>query len=126
MAKKKAEFIKSRSTGETLEEIAEQNNTQKRTARAVSNSSPVFAGSGRFVDIAGVVTSLDENVLTKDIVGQSGVAFAIVTKKTLPTEMNNYSGNKKTIERTMASRSVQIYEAIKDNSDVVDNRAVFY
>ena len=126
MAKKKAEFIKARSTGETLEEIAEQNNTQKRTARAVSNSSPVFAGSGRFVDIAGVVTALDENVLTKDIVGQSGVAFAIVTKKTLPTEMNNYSGNKKTIERTMASRSVQIYEAIKDNSDVVDNRAVFY
>ena len=126
MAKKKAEFIKARSTGETLEEIAEQNNTQKRTARAVSNSSPVFAGSGRFVDIAGVVTSLDENVLTKDIVGQSGVAFAVVTKKTLPTEMNNYSGNKKTIERTMASRSVQIYEAIKDNSDVVDNRAVFY
>ena len=126
MAKKKAEFIKARSTGETLEEIAEQNITQKRTARAVSNSSPVFAGSGRFVDIAGVVTALDENVLTKDIVGQSGVAFAIVTKKTLPTEMNNYSGNKKTIERTMASRSVQIYEAIKDNSDVVDNRAVFY
>ena len=126
MAKKKAEFIKARSTGETLEEIAEQNNTQKRTARAVSNSSPVFAGSGRFVDIAGVVTSLDENVLTKDIVGQSGVAFAVVTKKTLPTEMNNYSGNKKIIERTMASRSVQIYEAIKDNSDVVDNRAVFY
>ena len=95
-------------------------------ARAVSNSSPVFAGSGRFVDIAGVVTSLEENVLTRDIVGQSGVMYGIVTKKTMPTELNNYSGNKKEIERSVVSRSLQIYESIKDNSEIVDNRSVFY
>lgn len=126
MKEKKAELIKERSTGATLEEIAEQNDTEKKVARAVSNSSPVFAGSGRFVDIAGVVTSLEENVLTRDIVGQSGVMYAIVTKKTMPTELNNYSGNKKEIEGTMVSRSLQIYESIKDNSDIVDNRSVFY
>jgi len=126
MKQKKSELIKERSTGATLEEIAEQNNTQKKVARAVSNSSPVFAGSGRFVDIAGVVTSLEENVLTRDIVGQSGVMYAIVTKKTMPTELNNYSGNKKEIERSMVSRSLQIYESIKDNSEIVDNRSVFY
>ncbi len=126
MKQKKAELIKERSTGATLEEIAEQNDTEKKVARAVSNSSPVFAGSGRFVDIAGVVTSLEENVLTRDIVGQSGVMYAIVTKKTMPTELNNYSGNKKEIERSMVSRSLQIYESIKDNSEIVDNRSVFY
>ena len=95
-------------------------------ARAVSNSSPVFAGSGRFVDVAGVVTALDENVLTRDIVGESGVVYAIVTKKTMPTELQNYNGNKKEIERSVAGRSMQIYEAIKDNADIVDNRSVFY
>ena len=126
MKEKKAELIKERSTGATLEEIAKQNNTEKKVARAVSNSSPVFSGSGRFVDIAGVVTGLDENVLTRDIVGQNGVAYAIVTNKTLPTELNNYSGNKKEIERSMASRSMQIYESIKENSEIVDNRSVFY
>jgi peptidylprolyl isomerase/peptidyl-prolyl cis-trans isomerase D len=126
MKEKKAELIKGRSTGATLEEIAKQNNTEKKVARAVSNASPVFSGSGRFVDIAGVVTGLDENVLTRDIVGQNGVAYAIVTNKTLPTELNNYSGNKKEIERSMASRSMQIYESIKENSDIVDNRSVFY
>ena len=126
MKQKKAELIKERSTGATLEEIAEQNSTEKKVARAVSNSSPVFAGSGRFVDIAGVVTSLEENVLTRDIVGQSGVMYGIVTKKTMPTELNNYSGNKKEIERSVVSRSLQIYESIKDNSEIVDNRSVFY
>ena len=126
MNQKKAELIKERSTGATLEEIAGQNDTEKKVARAVSNSSPVFAGSGRFVDIAGVVTSLEENVLTRDIVGQSGVMYAIVTKKTMPAELNNYSGNKKEIERSMVSRSLQIYESIKDNSEIVDNRSVFY
>ena len=126
MKEKKAELIKERSTGATLEEIAKQNNTEKKVARAVSNSSPVFSGSGRFVDIAGVVTGLDENVLTRDIIGQNGVAYAIVTNKTLPTELNNYSGNKKEIERSMASRSMQIYESIKENSEIVDNRSVFY
>jgi peptidylprolyl isomerase/peptidyl-prolyl cis-trans isomerase D len=126
MNQKKAEFIKERSTGSTLEEIAAQNDTEKKVARAVSNSSPVFAGSGRFVDIAGVVTSLEENVLTRDIVGQSGVMYAVVTKRTMPTELNNYSGNKKEIERSMVSRSLQIYESIKDNSEIVDNRSVFY
>jgi peptidylprolyl isomerase/peptidyl-prolyl cis-trans isomerase D len=126
MKEKKAELIKDRSSGATLEEIAKQNNTDKKVARAVSNSSPVFAGSGRFVDIAGVVTGLDENVLTRDIVGQSGVVYATVTSKTLPTELNNYNGNKKEIERSMASRSMQIYESIKENADIVDNRSVFY
>ncbi|MGA9269265.1 MAG: peptidylprolyl isomerase, partial [Lutimonas sp.] len=126
LKKKKAELIKERSTGATLEEIAGQNNTEKKVARAVSNSSPVFAGSGRFVDIAGVVTALEENVLTRDIVGQSGVMYALVTKRTMPTELNNYSGNKKEIERSMVSRSLQIYESIKDNSEIVDNRSVFY
>jgi hypothetical protein len=126
MKQKKAELIKERSTGATLEEIAGQNNTEKKVARAVSNSSPVFAGSGRFVDIAGVVTSLEENVLTRDIEGQSGVMYATVTKKTMPTELNNYSGNKKEIERSVVSRSLQIYESIKDNSEIVDNRSVFY
>ncbi|UCE93401.1 MAG: peptidylprolyl isomerase [Flavobacteriaceae bacterium] len=123
---KKAELIKERSTGSTLEEIAEQNKVAKRSSMAVSNSSPVFAGVGRFVDIAGVVTALDENELTKNIVGKNGVAFAIVTKKTLPTELQNYNGNKKNIERALSGRSLMIFEALKENSDIVDNRAVFY
>jgi hypothetical protein len=52
--------------------------------------------------------------------------YATVTKKTMPTELNNYSGNKKEIERSVVSRSLQIYESIKDNSEIVDNRSVFY
>jgi hypothetical protein len=93
---------------------------------AVSSSSPVFAGQGRFPEIAGVVSSLEENKLTKNIVGRSGVVFAKVTKKTLPADLKNYSSNKKNIERTLQNRSAQIYNAIKDNAEIEDNRAYFY
>ena len=123
---KKADFIKDRSTGETLEEIAKQNNTEKRTSLAISNSSPVFSGQGRFTEIAGVVTALNENELTKNIVGKNGVVFAKVTKKNLPTELKNYISNKKTLERSIKGRSTSIYNAIKDNSEIEDNRAYFY
>ena len=119
-------MIKERSTGETLEEIAKQNNTEKRTSLAVSNSSPVFSGQGRFTEVAGVVTALNENELTKNIVGKNGVVFAKVTKKTLPTELKNYISNKKTLERSIKNRNASIYNAIKDNSDIEDNRSYFY
>ncbi|MDN3641229.1 peptidylprolyl isomerase [Lutimonas halocynthiae] len=123
---KKAALIKERSTGSTLDEIATQNNVTKSSSLAVSNTSPVFAGVGRFVDISGVVTSLEENQLAKNIIGKSGVAFATVTKKTLPAELQNYNGNKKNLERTLSGRSLLIFEALKENADIVDNRAVFY
>ncbi len=123
---KKAALIKERSTGKTLDEIAEQNSTTVRSALAVSSSSPVFAGQGRFPEIAGVVTSLDENVLTKNINGRSGVVFAKVKKKNLPTDLKNYNTNKKNLERTLQNRNVQIYNAIKDNAEIEDNRAYFY
>ena len=123
---KKADLIKDRSTGENLEEIAKQNNTEKRTSLAVSNSSPVFSGQGRFTEIAGVVTALNENELTKNIVGKNGVVFAKVTKKTLPTELKNYNSNKTTLERSIKNRSASIYNAIKDNSEIEDNRSYFY
>jgi peptidylprolyl isomerase/peptidyl-prolyl cis-trans isomerase D len=123
---KKVELIKNRSTGETLEEIAKQNNTIIRSSLALSNSSPVFAGQGRFIEIAGVVTSLEEDVLAKNIVGKSGVAFAIVSKRNLPAELKNYNGSKKDLERNLQNRNIQIYNSIKDNSEIVDNRAYFY
>jgi len=124
--KKKAELIKERSTGESLDEIAKQNSTTVRSTMAVSSSSPVFAGQGRFPEIAGVVTSLDENVLTKNINGRSGVAFVNIKKKNLPTDLKNYNSNKKNIERTLQNRNIQIYNAIKDNAEIEDNRAYFY
>jgi peptidyl-prolyl cis-trans isomerase D len=123
---KKAALIKERSSGSTLDEIATQNKVTKSSSLAVSNTSPVFAGVGRFVDISGVVTSLEENKLAKNIIGKSGVAFATVTKKTLPAELQNYNGNKLNLERSLTSRSLLIFEALKENSDIIDNRAVFY
>ncbi len=126
LKQKKAAFIKERSTGETLEEIAGQNNTTVNSSLAISYSSPVFAGQGRLTDIAGVVTYIDEDSLTKNIVGKNGVAFANISKKYLPTELDNYNSNKKSIQRELQGRNFQIFEAIKDNSEIIDHRAMFY
>ncbi len=126
MKEKKAALIKERSTGSNLDEIAEQNQATKSSSLAVSNTSPVFAGLGRFVDISGVVTALEENEMAKNIIGKNGVAFAVVTKKTLPVELQNYNGMKMNLERSLKGKSLLIFEALKENADIVDNRAVFY
>ena len=123
---KKGELIEKRSTGETLEAIATQNNTTVNSSLSISNTSPVFSGQGRFTDIAGVVTFLDENKMTKNIIGKNGVAFALVTKINVPTELDNYNASKRSLERSLQNRNFQIYNAIKDNSEIVDNRSSFY
>ncbi len=123
---KKAELIEKRSTGETLEDIAEQNDATVSTSLSISNTSPVFAGQGRFTDIAGVVTFLEENKMAKNIIGKNGVVFAVVTKVNLPTELDNYNASKRSVERLLQNRNSQIYNAIKDNSEIVDNRSSFY
>jgi len=126
MNKKKAELIAKRSTGDNLEEIAKQNNTTVKTAKAVSNASPVLPGEGRFPEIIGVATGLDENKLTKNIEGQRGVAFVMVTKKNPATALGNYQAGKTAQERKLKNKNIQIYNAIKDNSEIEDNRATFY
>lgn len=123
---KKAELIEKRSSGGTLEEIATENNATVNTSLSISNTSPVFAGQGRFTDIAGVVTFLEEGKLTKNIIGKNGVAFAIVSKVNLPAELDNYNASKRSVERLLQNRNIQIYNAIKDNSEIVDNRSFFY
>ncbi len=123
---KKVELIDEKSKAETLEDIAKENNTTVRSSMAISNTSPVFAGLGRFVEIAGVITFLEENKLAKNIIGKNGVAFAIVTKRNLPTELINYNSNKKALRNALLNRNSEIYEAIKDNSEIIDNRAFFY
>lgn len=123
---KKAALIKERSTGESLEELATQNNTVIKSSLAVSSSSPVFSGDGRFADAAGVVTFLEENNLAKNILDKNGVIFAKVSKKNLPTELKNYSANKNALERQLQNRTVEIYDAIKDNTEIIDNRSFFY
>ncbi len=123
---KKAAIIENRSNGNSLEDIAKENNTTVKSSLAVTNASPVLPGDGRMPKIIGVVTSLEENKLTKNIVGEKGVIFAIVTKINSPSDLDNYNANKKNLDRKLKSRNLQIYNAIKDNSDIVDNRASFY
>lgn len=123
---KKAEIIAEKTKGETLEAIAQANNSSVKSAMAVSPASPVLPGEGRFVNVAGIVTALEESELSGMIKDQNGVVFAKVTKKTLPSELENYLSNKRSLERVLKSRNLQVFNAIKKNADIEDNRAVFY
>ncbi len=126
MNKKKSELIAKRSSSENLDEIAKQNNTTVKTAKAVSNASPVLPGEGRFPEIVGVATGLEENKLVKNIEGERGIAFIMVTKKNTATPLGNYQSGKNAQERKLKNKNIQIYNAIKDNSEIEDNRATFY
>jgi len=122
---KKVDIIKERSNG-SLADIASQNNTEIKSAMAVSPASPVLPGEGRFVNVAGIATQLNENSDPHTVTDQTGVVFVQVKKKTSPTVLENYMNNKQTLERQLKSRNLQVYNSIKENAEIEDNRAVFY
>jgi len=80
----------------------------------------------RIENVAGIATQLNENSDPHTVTDQTGVVFVQVKKKTSPTVLENYMNNKQTLERQLKSRNLQVYNSIKENAEIEDNRAVFY
>ncbi|MEM9141615.1 MAG: hypothetical protein AAGA86_01425, partial [Bacteroidota bacterium] len=61
------------------------------------------------------------------IQGESGVFKIMVTKKTDAPQLDNYSTYANNLKSSTANKvNATVYDALKDKSDIEDNRAVFY
>lgn len=126
MNQKKAELIKSKLEGTSLQEIAKANNISLRTASNVTLKSPTLSGVGVEPKIVGAMYLSEENKLYTAIEGSKGVFSFKVTKRELPTALPNYDGNRKRIVEARKRLTYKMYEAIKKSTDIEDNRAVMY
>lgn len=126
LKKKKAAMLNKKMNASTLEAIAEENNQTVRTASKVSLVSPVISGVGRENAVVGAMSNAKEGQLVKGVDGEKGVFAFKVTSKENPTELDNYSSFRNRLNSKMTSRSSQLFEALKEASEIEDNRANIY
>lgn len=124
---KKAELIKARITGSTLEEIAASENQTVKTALAVNMKSPTLSGAGREPRVIGTAFGLNEGEISNPIVGNLGVYFVQTTKITPAEGQTNYQAAANRVGVTKVNAvNTTLYNALKNASEIDDNRATFY
>ena len=123
---KKAALLKNKLNGSDLQEIAKSNNTNLRNSNSITLKSPTLSGVGVEPKIVGAMFNAELNKVYNAIIGNKGVFAFRVTKKELPTDLPNYDSKRKRIAQTRKGQTFKIYEAIKNASEIEDNRDVMY
>ena len=124
---KKAALIKNRVSATTLEAIASDEGQTVKTAVAINMKNPTLSGSGREPKVIGTAFGLDEGATSKLIVGANGVYVVQLTKLTPAEPLPNYQASANRVGQAKSNAvNSKLYNALKEASDIEDNRATFY
>lgn len=123
---KKAALINEKMKGATLEELATSNNVSVRTATSITLASPMVSGVGSEPAIVGAMSVAKEGELVNNLDGDKGVFAFEVTSKELPAELEDYNTFRNRLEIKYQSRSAQLFNALKEISEIEDYRANIY
>lgn len=127
MREKKAEILKNKISGNNLEEIASSHNSSVQTVNAVNLKNPTLAGAGNEPEVVGAAFSLEPGEVSKPVAGNRGVYVVEVISKNSAPAMANYRSF--ALQQTQQRRQTVdngVFEALKENADIEDNRARFY
>jgi len=123
---KKAELIKEKMVGSSLNDIATVNNVVIKKADNVSLKSPSIAGVGFEPKIVGAMQRAKENQFYNKVAGDRGVYAFVVNKKEKAVVLPNYEVYRKVISEDRKASILKIFEALKKTSEVEDSRAAFH
>ena len=123
---KKAELIKEKMVGSSLNDIATANNVVIKKADNVSLKSPSIAGVGFEPKIVGAMQRAKENQFYNKVAGDRGVYAFVVNKKEKAIVLPNYEVYRKVISEDRKASISKIFEALKKTSEVEDSRAAFH
>tara|TARA_R110002033_G_scaffold58464_5_gene108205 strand:+ start:175407 stop:177527 length:2121 start_codon:yes stop_codon:yes gene_type:complete len=124
---KKAAQIMSNNKGKSIEAFAKDNNVSEATATALTVKSPTIPGAGREPGVVGTAYVLGEGNTSGLIEGESGIYMVTVIKKTEATKLENYSTFSNNLKSSKVnSVNTAVYQALKNASEIEDNRGMFY
>ncbi|MDT0689391.1 peptidylprolyl isomerase [Salegentibacter sp. F188] len=125
--RKKAELIKEKISGNTLEAIAQNQNTIIQTANSVNLNNPTLPGAGNEPEVVGTAFGLETENVSKPIAGDKGVYVVEVTAKNEAPALNSYNAvaQQETMRRRQEA-STRVFEALKKKAEIEDNRSRFY
>lgn len=125
--KKKAEIIRQKLSGTTLEEIAQSQSQTIQSAAAVNMKSPTIAGAATEPMVVGAAFGLKPGEVSKPIEGRNGVYVVRLTAINKAPDLEDYSAFVERARQTQGTgATLSAYNALKKAADIEDNRAVFY
>jgi peptidyl-prolyl cis-trans isomerase D len=123
---KKAEIIKKKMTGTTLENVAKATGGSVISINDVALGNPTITNIGSEPKVVGTAFGLEAGKTSGLVVGNSGV-FMVKTKKvTNAPEIKDFS-TLITQKQSQEANSAQsrAYQVLKDKADITDNRAKY-
>ena len=121
---KKAEMIRKKISGNTIEDVAKSQNVTVSSATAVTMKNPTLSGAGLEPKVVGTAFGLNEGQTSKLIDGKTGVFMVKVNKKSAALKLDNYQAKANTLSTTRVNASqTKAYNAIKESADIDDNRS---
>ncbi|MCM4166928.1 Chaperone SurA [Arenibacter antarcticus] len=124
---KKAAQIISANKGKAIDAFAKDNNVVASTASALTMKSPTIPGAGTEAYVVGTAFAMAQGATSGLLEGQTGVYMVKVTKKEDAPKLDNYSTYANNLQAAAASRvDMTVYNALKEASEIKDNRATFY
>lgn len=123
---KKAELLKAKFSGSTLQEMATSVGATVETANNVSFSNAVLTGAGREPKVIGMALASKEKEVSSVIAGENGVYVFAVTSITEGTT-GNAEVSKTALQNNVANRvDFAAYNALLEKQGVKDERYKFY
>ena len=123
---KKAEIIKDKMIGSSLNEIANTNNVSLKQMDNIALKSPSITGVGFEPKVVGAMYYAKENQLFNKVDGNKGVFAFVVTKKEKASELPNYDTYRQRLSQERKNKVANIFKALKKKSSIEDSRAIFH
>ncbi|MBI2272122.1 MAG: SurA N-terminal domain-containing protein [Bacteroidetes bacterium] len=100
---------------------------QSRDMEDLTFNTTSLPGAGKEDDFVGTVVTMKAGTISKPIVGRSGVYVVKLESIKEAPETKDYSNIASQTVSTMQSRvDYEVFEALKDNAEIVDKKAKFY
>ncbi len=129
---KKAQMFKDKiaakaGSAKTIEELAAALGVEVKNAEGVNFASSFVPNLGVEPALIGTVFSMKKGELSKPIEGTSGVFVVTPTAFTEPPPTKDYSNNiKQAVQQLQQRSSYEVFNALKEKAEVVDNRGKYY
>lgn len=124
---KKAEILKSRISGNSLDAIAQSQGVEVQSASSVNRNSPTLPGAGSEPEVVGVAFGLEEGAMSEPIAGKKGLYVIEVKAKQRAADLDSYrsyANREASAQRT--NIDTEVFTALRNTADIEDNRAKFY
>ena len=124
--KKKAELLKAKMAGSSLEAIAKAIGSTVQKAADVTLENPVLPGGvGQEAKVVGNAFALATNKMSAPIEGVTGVYVVKNTKTVKAPALKSYAENVAKLKAQSASEASRVLPALKEEADIKDNRKDF-